>query len=150
MDMILGLIGSLGLNTTLFIQFGIFMVSFGILHYLLFKPYNNAAQERYDRTVGNEESAHQFDEEIELIERKYKERALQTNNEVQEVFAKSETSGKEQVNTILKTAKDKYQSSKEKLEKEAAHEFSTEQAKIPNLVPELKTALKKVLVEETV
>lgn len=150
MDMILGLIDSLGLNSTLFIQFGIFMVSFGILQYVLFKPYNKAAQERYNRTVGNEESAHQFDEEIELIQRQYREKAQATNNDVQAVFLNEEQSGKNEVNSILKTAKDKYQSNKEKLEKEAAHEYSSEQSKIPNLVPELKDALKKVLVEERV
>lgn len=149
MEIINGLLDSLGINPTLFAQFCLFLVGFGIMHYMLFKPYNEYANERFNRTVGNEETANQFDEDIELLKRKYSDKAFQTNKEVQLVFSQAEQKAMKDSNGILERARDKFFAEKQKLEKQVESNYKEESAKVPSLAPELKESLKQVLVEGT-
>jgi F0F1-type ATP synthase membrane subunit b/b' len=145
MEMLLGLIDSLKLDNTLFIQFLIFLVGYAILYYVLFKPYNEAARIRHERTKGSEDSADKYDDEIEILKRKYGQKAKETNLAVKEVFTDYETKTKKEVADLLMQAQTKYKSEKEEQEKAVYAHFETEKTKVPNLVKDLKEQLKKVL-----
>lgn len=146
MDMITGLIGSLKLNETLFIQFVVFLIGYSFLYFLLFKPYNKAAQERLDRTKGSEESADEFDEEIELLKRKYSAKVKETNVAVKEVFKGYEQQTKRESAELLENANTKIRQEKESKEKEVEALYQQEKNKVPALAQGLKEDLKKVLV----
>lgn len=143
--MLLDLINSLELDQTIVFQFGIFLVGFLFLYYALFKPYNDAAEERYQKTVGSEESAYKYDEEIELLRRKYGNKVKETNLAVKEVFQDTETKAKKEINELLISAQEKYRTEKEKQEEEIRKSFQVEKEKVPSLVSELKDTFKKVL-----
>jgi|GEM_PF-3570346 len=145
MEMLLGLIDSLKLDNTVFIQFLIFLVGYSIIYYVLFKPYNEAAKIRYERTKGNEDSADKYDDEIEILKRKYGQKAKETNLAVKGVFVDYETKTKKEVAELLMAAQTKYTAEREEKEKEVFAHFETEKTKVPNLVKELKEQLKKVL-----
>lgn len=145
MDMLLGLIDSLKLDNTLFIQFLIFLVGYSIIYYVLFKPYNKAAEIRHERTKGSQDSADKYDDEIEILKRKYGLKAKETNLAVKEVFADYETKTKKEVADLLIEAQEKYQLEKEEQETAVYSHFETEKTKVPNLVKDLKEQLKKVL-----
>ncbi len=145
MDMLVGLIDSLKLNDTIFIQFIVFMVGYMFLYYVLFKPYNNAAQKRYERTTGSEESADKFDEEIELLNRKYGQKVKEMNESISAIFLEADEKTKKEASEILITAQQKYKSEKEQKEESLNKEFKAEEAKVPELSKDLKAQLKKVL-----
>ena len=144
--MLSGLIQSLELDLSLFVQFGIFLVSYVFLHYVLFKPYNEKAQERYAKTTGSIESANQFDEEIELLKREYGKTVKKTNADVKQIHESEQSEAKKEVQTLILKAQESYQ--KEKLERseEIEKAYITEKSKIPSLSKELKDSLKKVLI----
>jgi len=145
MDIVLGLINSLGLDLSLFVQLGIFLLTFFVMHYLLFKPYNLVAQKRYDATTGSIESASQFDEEIELLKRQYGQAVKDTNEKVKSIYDESNESAKKEVNKIITTAQAEYLNEKGKRTKEIESEYQEETKKIPQLSQELKKSLKKIL-----
>lgn len=145
MDMLIGLINSLKLNNTLFFQFVVFMVGYAFLYYLLFKPYNNAAQERYDRTTGNEESADKYDEEIEQLKRTYGQKVKELNESVNSVFLNFDEKAKKESADMLLNAQKEYKAEKDKKEKDLIDHYQSEKAKVPTLTQDLKEQLKKVL-----
>jgi len=145
MEMLSNLINSLKLDNTLFVQFVIFLVGYSILYYTLFKPYNEAAKVRHERTKGSEDSADKYDDEIEILKRKYGQKAKETNLAVKEVFSDYEAKTKKEVSDLLLEAQSKYKSEKEEQEKSVYSHFETEKSKVPTLVKDLKEQLKKVL-----
>lgn len=145
MEIILGLIDSLKLNNSLFVQFVIFLVGFSFLYYVLFKPYNNAAEIRFERTTGSEENADKYDEEIELLNRKYGQKAKETNLAIKTVFADYEEKTKKEIADLMMAAQSKYKEEKDSKEQEANAHYQKEKSKVPVLVEELKAQLKKVL-----
>lgn len=145
MDILLGLIDSLELNPSLFIQLGLFLITFFIIHYLLFKPYNLVAQKRYDATTGSIESATQFDEEIELLKRDYGKAVKETNEKVKGIYDESNESAKKEAGNIIAKAQADYLAEKTKKTKEIESEYHEESKKIPELSQDLKKSLKKIL-----
>jgi len=137
MDIVSGLIDSLELNLSLFIQLGIFLVSYVVLHYLLFKPYNIVAQKRFDATTGSLESATQFDEEIELLKREY--------GKIKGIYDSTDASAKKEVQEIVMKAQSEYLAEKTTRSKEIEANYQEESKKIPLLSQNLKDSLKKVL-----
>jgi F0F1-type ATP synthase membrane subunit b/b' len=145
MDMLLGLVDSLKLNNTIFVQFFVFLCGYTILYYVLFKPYNNAAQIRYERTTGSEESADQYDEEIELLKRRYGQKVKDNNEMISSVFSSFDEKAKLEAAELMMAAQTKYKNEKDLREKELEERFENEKSKVPQLTQDLKEQLKKVL-----
>ena len=145
MEIVSGLIDSLELDLSLFIQLGIFLLSYLVLHYLLFKPYNIVAQKRFDATTGSLESATQFDEEIELLKREYGKAVKETNEKVKEIYDSSDASAKKEASEIMMKSQSEYLAEKTTRSKEIEAQYQEESKKIPQLSQGLKDSLKKVL-----
>lgn len=146
MEMLSGLIQSLELDLSLFIQFGIFLLSYVFLHYVLFKPYNEKAQERYSKTTGSIESANQFDEEIELLKREYGKAVKKTNADVKQIHEAKQDEAKKEVQNLIQSAQELYHQEKSQKSEEIEKAFLSEKSKVPALAKELKESLKKVLI----
>lgn len=86
MDMLISIISSLGIDSTLFIQLGIYLATFVVLYVLVFKPYFEASEERRKQTSGSLEFAEKAEEMIKKTEERYQTRARQINDEISLVF----------------------------------------------------------------
>ena len=145
MEIIYDLVNSLELDLSLFIQLGIFLISYLVLHYLLFKPYNKVAQKRFDATTGSLESATQFSEEIEILKREYGKAVKETNEKVKEIYDKVDFTAKKEAQDIIMKAQSKYLAEKTTKSKAIEAQYQEEIKKIPQLSQDLKNSLKKVL-----
>ena len=145
MEIISGLIDSLELDPSLFVQLGIFLLSYFVLHYLLFKPYNMVAQRRFDATTGRLESVTQFYEEIELLKREYGKAVKETNKKVKEIYDRCDSVAKKEAQDIMIKAESEYLAEKTMRSKEIEARYQEESKKIPQLSQDLKGSLKKVL-----
>ncbi len=76
------ILNSLGVNGTLWIQLGCFLISYVALTQLILKPYLAALREREKRTVGNEESAVRMLEETNHLYGQYEKKARSINAEM--------------------------------------------------------------------
>jgi F0F1-type ATP synthase membrane subunit b/b' len=77
---------SLGVNQTLAYQFGIFVVVYLTLKYVLFVPYFHAYNERNERTVGKTELAERFVAETHELEQAYAQKAQEVNERYKSVY----------------------------------------------------------------
>ena len=80
------LLTSLGVNSSLGVQFIIFVVCYGVLKRMLFDPYFAAFDVRSARTVGTTEQAEKFSGETRELEKEYARRAQDANDQFRVAF----------------------------------------------------------------
>ena len=80
------LLTSLGVNSSLAVQFVIFVVCYGLLKRMLFDPYFAAFDVRSARTVGTTELAEKFATETRELEKQFAARALEVNDRFRQAF----------------------------------------------------------------
>ena len=124
--------GKLGIDGTIFFQFGIFLVLAVALNILLFKPLQNVLQDRDDKTTGLKgkadkilEEANQIKEETELkltearqshyLDLKNKKTKLE--NDLNQKFSQSEVEAEINFNESLKELKEELSLLDDKLAK---------------------------------
>ena len=86
MDIVTGILTQLGVNSTFFIQLGIFMVVFVFTWKVAFSPYYRAFEAREARTTGSEEAANDLLKQTEALEKEYQEKARALNLEIKRVY----------------------------------------------------------------
>ncbi len=82
----MGLLMSLGVNQTLFFQFGIFVAVFVVLKYVLFVPYFAAFNKRNEATVGQTELAERYLSETKALEEAFAQKAQAANEKYRAVY----------------------------------------------------------------
>lgn len=80
------LLTSLGVNSSLAVQFAIFVVCYGILKYVLFDPYFAAFSIRSTRTVGQTELAEQYLNDKKDLDKRFALRAQEVNEAFRAVY----------------------------------------------------------------
>lgn len=104
MEMIISLLTSLGIDSTVFIQLGIYLITFIILYAMTFGPYFNASEERRKQTSGSLEFAEKAEEMIKKSEEKYQIRARQINDEISLVFKEQRAFGIKESERLMSEA----------------------------------------------
>ncbi len=109
---------SLGIDSTIFVQFGIFVVSYLILTRMVFKPYFQAYMERYNRTVGSEDVTSKLVEETAQLETEYEENAKALNLKIKNIFDDEKKQALEKQAQMIQTANLKAEEYRKKSELE--------------------------------
>lgn len=116
------LLTSLGVNSSLAFQFGIFLIVFLTLKYLLFTPYFSAFNERNNRTVGKTELAEKFLAESKELEETYNRKAQEVNEKYRTVYNQARVEATKEYDRVIQETRSKAKSlvdsSVEKIEKE--------------------------------
>ena len=122
----------LGIDSTLFIQMGIFLVVYLILHFLVFKPLFEVHKHREALVLGNQEDKEQKLAEIKKIKDEYESQLRKLHAQIHDIFTKikgeaakecdekSLETRKQVKDTIIETRKQRQleqQNVKEKLKK---------------------------------
>ena len=104
-DIILDLLKSLGVNSTIVYQAGIFLVTYLILSQLVFKPYLRAYLERVGRTSGSEDHAGRLLEETKSLEEEFQVKARSINEKFSQIFDRSKSDATKEQDRILGQAR---------------------------------------------
>lgn len=104
------IVAALGINSTLFVQLGIYLLSYVILYYIAFKPYFLASEERRKLTSGSSDIMKRSSELIQQSEEKYQTRARQINEEVSFMFNEQRSVASKEVEKINKETQEKVKS----------------------------------------
>lgn len=122
MSTVLSIIQSLGINSTVWIQLGIFLVTFVILNGLVFTPYFRAHNERFRRTEGGKGEFGQLQQVIQTLQAEYERKARDVNDKVRLAFEKAKNQALSEQSKILNKARENSNGhlkfSREKLERE--------------------------------
>ena len=101
---VLDLLRSLGVNETLWVFMGCFLVSFCSLFFLVFKPYMAAFESRQERTLGSEESAIRIIDEANQLHAEFEKKAKAANAEIRSKFEASRTEAMKEYDRIIQDA----------------------------------------------
>ncbi|MGE3973102.1 MAG: ATP synthase F0 subunit B [Bdellovibrionales bacterium] len=146
METINGLILSLGINPTLWTQLAIFLFTFAILNWIVFKPYYNAYEEREKRTVGSKGETDQLVADTAQLQGQYEIEARKVNDQIKLVFDQARQTAQAQQNQILSQAReqsaDTLKSARQSLEKE----ISTAKQMLKSEVTEIGSAITEKLI----
>ncbi|MBT3234757.1 MAG: hypothetical protein HN353_02290 [Bdellovibrionales bacterium] len=83
MDMIIGIFQSLGVDQTIFIQFGVILVFYVVISQILFKKLLTVLQERENKTVGLVEAAALQSQAADELASKYQDEVAQAYRQSQ-------------------------------------------------------------------
>jgi len=145
MDTLTSIISSLGINATLFIQLGIFVVVFAFLKTVVFTPYFNAYEERQKKTQGNQQQADQLWAHTREIEAQYQRKARSLNTDVKAIFDKARLEAALEQEKIYSEAREKAKSTVDKAREVVQGELNRAREDLIKEAPELARGIKERL-----
>ena len=146
MGQVISILQSLGINNTLFYQFGIFFVAFISMKYIVFKPYLDAYNERLKRTVGGQEETEQLLNEVNERETVYSQKAKKLNGEIKEIFAEQNSKAKKEMEQIMAVAKKEADEKTESARKELEASVSAARKEMESHIPTISENIQKKFV----
>ena len=108
------IISALGVDSTLGIQFAIFLFAYLFLTGLVFRPYHRAFEERVKRTEGNTEIAERILAESRQLEGEYEQKARALNNETKLIFDRERSLAMKEYDRTVSQAREKAKSAIER------------------------------------
>jgi len=106
MEQIVGILRSLGINQTLFIQIPIFLTILLFLWLFVFKPYFQAYLSRQGQTTGNQDEADALIARTRELERTYQDKARDLSQDIRSVFDREKIEAQQEHERILLASKD--------------------------------------------
>lgn len=85
----MGMLQSLGINSTALIQFVIFVFTITYLAVFVFKPFSEAQEERSVRTKGGEDLAQEYHKKTIELHSEYEVLAREVHSKISEIYAKA-------------------------------------------------------------
>lgn len=101
----MSLLQSLGLDSTVFIQFLIACFSFLALAYTVFVPFQKAYLSRLNNTVGSQNEAEEILRKIKIVQDSYQSRMKELNEKISQIYKSEKKKANEDYQTKLNVAK---------------------------------------------
>lgn len=136
------IIDTLHLNQTFFFQFVFFLIAFGFLSLLLFKPYYKAYEQRLEKTQGSEGVAVKMLADSESLYSQYQEAARQLNLEIKAAYDEFRGDTQKETENIVNAGRKESQSKVEKALKEMTAQLDSEENKALALIPEISSLIR--------
>lgn len=147
MNAVLDILISLGINKTVFIQFGIFIISFLFLKIFIFSPYLKAYEERRRRTVGVVGAAKELQEDLNRREAEFSEHAKILNEKIKSIFEEKRLAAQKESNALMAKAQTAAQVRLNEGKKETEDSFAKAREQLKNFVPDLGQTIKQRLMD---
>lgn len=138
---------NLGLDETLFFQFGIFLIAYLAMNFIVFRPYLKAYNERVRRTLGSREETQNLLQQVNQKKEEYKVLARKLNGEINSVFVESSEKAKKDMERILSKAKEESELQGEELAKQMKLSIATARRKLEEHIPSLSGEIQRKLME---
>lgn len=124
------LLAQLGINSTVGIQFCVFVTTIFILRYFVFSKYAEAAEARHQRTRGGEDDAAEMIEKAASIKSDYEKKAREINAQISQIFQAQKSTVAEEADKIVSKAKAESASLVESTRKQIQQELTSAEAEI--------------------
>lgn len=107
MATLLGILSSLGVDHTFFVQLVLFMIVLIFVWQVAFVPYFKAYQMREERTTGSQEAAEDLTKNTERLERDYQHQARALNDEIRARFDQQKAAAAKEQEVVISEAREK-------------------------------------------
>ena len=102
-----GIFGGLGVDSTIWVQLGLFLFILTFLWKVTFEPYLAAFDERQNQTEGNQDEAEQIAAQTRELENIYQRNARGLNTDIKSVFDRRRLEAQKEHERLVVEAKDK-------------------------------------------
>lgn len=150
MDAILGILNTLKLDNTIWIQFGCFTVAYLAMSQLLFKPYYQAYVKRKERTVGGEENAEQMLQEAAVITENYENRLREINGEYKTIYDQEKTEAQRAFNAKVAEARKEAEAMTEQVREKISAQVKEAQKDVEKEISSVSAAMASHLIGKEV
>lgn len=106
MNTLLGILTSLGVDDTFFMQLVLFMFILIFVWQVAFVPYFKAFQVREEKTTGSQEAAEDLTKNTERLERDYQYQARALNDEIRAKFDQQKSAANKEQEAIIAEARE--------------------------------------------
>lgn len=96
---------SLGINQTVFFQFGIFAITFFILTFGLFTPYVHALEERQERTKGGEAASEELVQKTSVLRQEFETKARTISTQIKTIYDEHRAHAQREYDRIVSEAR---------------------------------------------
>jgi len=146
MSQVIEILTSLGINQTVFMQFGVFFVAYVAMSRIVFKPYLQKHNERLRRTVGGQEEAESLLTLVEEREAAYKQEARKLNSEIRSIFSEASSKSKQESEVLLRQAKDLAEKEAQMAQKQLEQAIKETRGELEQYIPEISTNIQNKFV----
>lgn len=105
MNVVLQILLQLGANETVFIQFGLFVVTISFLTVVVYGPYFKAYDQRMNQTKGADQVADETQNEAKKLEVIYQSKAREINEKIKSIYEDIRKAALDQVSTVVNAGK---------------------------------------------
>ena len=138
---------NIGIDETLFLQFGIFLIAYLAMNFIVFRPYLNAYNERVCRTLGSREETQNLLQQANQKEEDYKVLARKLNGEINSIFAESGEKAKKDMEMILSKAKEESELQGRELAKQMKLSIAKARRELEEHISGLSNEIQRKLME---
>lgn len=105
MNVVLQILLQLGANETVFIQFGLFVVTISFLTVVVYGPFFKAYDQRMNQTKGADQVADETQNEAKKLEVIYQSKAREINEKIKSIYEDVRKGALDQVSKVVNTGK---------------------------------------------
>ena len=135
----------LGINSSFFIQFGIFIFAITFLSLYVFGPYAKAVEEREKQTRGSQELATEFDKQSIELHSEFEEKARQVHSKIQEVYKQMRAEAGQEYEKTVQAARKEAEASVERVRAEVKLSVAVAREALKKDTPQIVMALTQKL-----
>ena len=95
----------LGIDSSFFIQFGLFIFAITFLSLYVFGPYTKAVEERVSQTRGSQDLATEFEKQTVELHSEFEEKAREVHSKIQEVYKQMRTEANQEYEKTVQAAR---------------------------------------------
>lgn len=133
----MSLLIALGIDHTLFFQFGVFFVTLLALMFIVFVPYTDAYLKRQQTTTGGDSVVEEIAKKAGDLRSHYEARAREVSSEVKKIFDAYREEANQESDRILTKARSEAQQTIDKTRNKVSAEINDAQKKMKEEIPVL-------------
>ncbi len=95
----------LGIDSTFFIQFGLFIFAITFLTAYVFTPYAKAVEDREKQTKGSQDVAVEFEKQTVELHSEYETKAREVNGKIQDVYKQMRAEANQEYEKTVQAAR---------------------------------------------
>ena len=141
MEAVVNIIQALGVNQTIWVQLGLFFVSYLFLSRIVLEPYYKAFSEREAKTVGGRERAEKVYAQTRELENLFQRKARALNSELKEIFDKAKVQAQTEQEKINEEARNRAKESISKAKEKIQDEVNRAREDLLKYAPEISQAI---------
>jgi F-type H+-transporting ATPase subunit b len=135
----------LGIDSSFFIQFGLFIFAITFLTSFVFTPYAKAVEDREKQTRGSQDLATEFEKQTVDLHSEFEEKARAVHGKIQEVYKQMRTEATQEYEKMVQAARKESEQHVEQVRSQVKQSVAVAREALKKDTPQIVMALTQKL-----